>query len=83
MRPLALLLVLLACAGSEAPPAPSAPNAPPAGGPLLAFYLVLSFILALFWLLVIANELVGTALAFGKILKIPDTVMGLGILAVG
>lgn len=32
MRPLALLLVLLACAGTEAPPAPSAPNAPPAGG---------------------------------------------------
>jgi len=52
-------------------------------GIVFIFLLVLSFLMSLIWLLLIANELVGTALAFGKILNIPDTVMGLAVLAVG
>ncbi len=45
--------------------------------------LLLSFVMSLIWLLLIANELVGTALCFGKILAVPDVVMGLAVLAVG
>ena len=52
-------------------------------GIVFIFLLILSFLMSLIWLLLIANELVGTALAFGKILNIPDTVMGLAVLAVG
>jgi Ca2+/Na+ antiporter len=52
-------------------------------GIIFVFLLILSFLMSLIWLLLIANELVGTALAFGKILNIPDTVMGLAVLAVG
>lgn len=52
-------------------------------GVVFAFLLLLSFVLALFWLLVIANEIVGTALFIGKVLSIPDVVMGLTVLAVG
>jgi Ca2+/Na+ antiporter len=48
-----------------------------------SLFLLWSFVMSLYWLLLIANELVGTALAFGKILNIPDTVMGLVVLAVG
>ena len=52
-------------------------------GFVFTFYLILSFGMSLIWLLLIANELVGTALCFGKILNVPDIVMGLVVLAVG
>ena len=52
-------------------------------GAVFLFYLVLSFFMSLVWLLLITNELVGAALCFGKILSIPDIVMGLIILAIG
>lgn len=52
-------------------------------GPIYIFFMVFSFVMGLFWLLLIANEIVGTALCFGKVLAIPDTVMGLVVLAVG
>jgi hypothetical protein len=52
-------------------------------GALFFALLVLSFVMSLFWLLTIANELVGVVLAFGKVLGIPEIVMGLGFLAVG
>ena len=60
----------------------------PAGDPLpagvtFAALLVLSFLMSLIWLLLIANEIVGVALFFGKTLGIPDTVMGLVVLAIG
>lgn len=51
---------------------------PPRGWPF-AVLLLLSFVMALFWLLVIANEIVGTALCFGKVLGVPDVVMGLTV----
>ena len=62
-------------AGSKQHPLPT--------GVTFALLLVLSFVMSLFWLLVIANELVGVVLAFGKVLSIPEIVMGLGFLAVG
>lgn len=52
-------------------------------GVIFTCYLLLSFVMSLIWLLLIANELVGTALCFGKILNVPDIVMGLVVLAVG
>jgi Ca2+/Na+ antiporter len=52
-------------------------------GVIFGFLMIMSFLLALFWLLVIANEIVGTALFIGKVLSIPDVVMGLTVLAVG
>ena len=45
--------------------------------------LLLSFAMSLFWLLIIANEIVGTAICFGKVLGVPDVVMGLTVLAIG
>jgi len=52
-------------------------------GVIFTCYLLLSFVMSLIWLLLIANELVGTALCFGKVLNVPDIVMGLVVLAVG
>ena len=52
-------------------------------GPVFSALLLLSFVMSLFWLLVIANEIVGTALCFGKVLGVPDVVMGLTVLAIG
>jgi hypothetical protein len=51
--------------------------------PILYTLLILSFVMALFWLLIVANEIVGTAIFIGKVLNIPDIVMGLTVLAVG
>jgi Ca2+/Na+ antiporter len=45
--------------------------------------LCLSFVLGLFWLLLIATEIVGVAICFGKVLDIPDIIMGLTVLAIG
>ena len=45
--------------------------------------LMTSFVMSLFWLLLIATEIVGVAICFGKVLNIPDVVMGLTVLAVG
>ena len=59
------------------------PGDPMPTGFVFALLLLLSFIMSLVWLLLIANELVGTALCFGKVLRIPDTLMGLAVLAVG
>jgi Ca2+/Na+ antiporter len=60
------------------------PNDHPAPrGAAFGVLMVLSFLQALFWLLVIATEIVGTAIFIGKTLHIPDVVMGLTVLAVG
>ena len=59
------------------------PGEPMPTGFVFILLLLLSFVMSLVWLLLIANELVGTALCFGKVLRIPDTVMGLAVLAVG
>jgi sodium/potassium/calcium exchanger 6 len=52
-------------------------------GVVFTLLLMLSFLMSLVWLLLIANEIVGVALFFGKVLAIPDTVMGLVVLAIG
>ena len=67
--------VLLLVMGEEGDPMPT--------GAVFAALLVLSFLMSLVWLLLIANEIVGVALFFGKVLAIPDTVMGLVVLAIG
>lgn len=60
------------------------PNSePPPTGAVFTCYLVLSFVMALFWLLIVASEIVGTAVCFGKVLSVPDVVMGLTVLAIG
>jgi hypothetical protein len=56
---------------------------PVPSGVMMWILLMTSFIMSLFWLLVIATEIVGVAICFGKILHIPDVVMGLTVLAVG
>ena len=58
-------------------------NAPLPGGITFGVLLMLSFVIGLFWLLIIATEIVGVAICFGKILSIPDIIMGLTVLAVG
>ena len=68
-----LIDILFGPAGADEPPS----------GFLFGALLCVSFIQSLFWLLLIANELVGTVLAFGKVLAVPEIVMGLGVLAVG
>lgn len=52
-------------------------------GVVMWLLLSMSFVMSLFWLLVIATEIVGVAICFGKVLNIPDIVMGLTVLAVG
>ena len=52
-------------------------------GIMMWLLLMMSFVMSLFWLLVIATEIVGVAICFGKILSIPDVVMGLTVLAIG
>ena len=67
--------VLLVIMGEEGDPMPT--------GVVFTLLLMLSFLMSLVWLLLIANEIVGVALFFGKVLAIPDTVMGLVVLAIG
>lgn len=52
-------------------------------GIMMWLLLTMSFVMSLFWLLLIATEIVGVAICFGKVLNIPDIVMGLTVLAVG
>ena len=57
-------------------------DAPLPGGATFGVLLLLSFVLGLFWLLLIATEIVGVAICFGKVLSIPDIIMGLTVLAI-
>ena len=50
---------------------------------LFTCYLIVSFLMSLFWLLLVANEIVGTAICMGKVFRVPDVVMGLTVLAIG
>jgi hypothetical protein len=52
-------------------------------GPVFGFLLTLSFIMSLFWLLLIADEIVGTVIFMGKVSGVPQVVLGLTVLAVG
>ena len=52
-------------------------------GVIFGVLLTASFLLSLFWMILITDEIVGVAIFMGKVLGIPDVIMGLTVLAVG
>lgn len=60
-----------------------APRDRPPEGWVLVVWLLFSFLMSVVWILLVADEVVGLLYTFGIILKIPETVLGLTVLAWG